>query len=68
MLKPDVPDGGGEPDCQPPSGGCVLKHLYRLLICRLMIQPPSGGCVLKHCLYGVFSFVGFASRLQAAVC
>ena len=32
---------------QPPSGGCVLKHL--LLVAKICKdkQPPSGGCVLK---------------------
>ena len=52
---------------QPPSGGCVLKRLYRLQIALRSSQPPSGGCVLKL-------FVGrrlidvCSSRLQAAVC
>ena len=35
---------------QPPSGGCVLKHVFFTysMIALLMKQPPSGGCVLKH--------------------
>ena len=32
---------------QPPSGGCVLKHLTRLNPPPMQSQPPSGGCVLK---------------------
>ena len=34
--------------CQPPSGGCVLKHRNRLLFIPRIHQPPSGGCVLKQ--------------------
>nr|DAQ97065.1 MAG TPA: hypothetical protein [Herelleviridae sp.] len=34
---------------QPPSGGCVLKHLLRVLLYLCLNQPPSGGCVLKLC-------------------
>ena len=38
-------------ECQPPSGGCVLKHIIVLFSIQVSItQPPSGGCVLKHCL------------------
>ena len=37
---------------QPPSGGCVLKHLVALKMHRLTLQPPSGGCVLKRALSG----------------
>ena len=33
---------------QPPSGGCVLKHLEGLIEDEAGRQPPSGGCVLKH--------------------
>ena len=33
---------------QPPSGGCVLKHLHPALCLHEGAgQPPSGGCVLK---------------------
>ena len=32
---------------QPPSGGCVLKHIKLCLVAPLPAQPPSGGCVLK---------------------
>ena len=32
---------------QPPSGGCVLKHVLLLLDVAVVVQPPSGGCVLK---------------------
>ena len=32
---------------QPPSGGCVLKHIRGHLITGTLLQPPSGGCVLK---------------------
>ena len=32
---------------QPPSGGCVLKHLPARLRRHPRRQPPSGGCVLK---------------------
>ena len=35
---------------QPPSGGCVLKPLFRKCNRRNGIQPPSGGCVLKQFL------------------
>ena len=49
MLKRDVL---GQPTIgevtQPPSGGCVLKHMISALIKSLRNQPPSGGCVLKH--------------------
>ena len=53
---------------QPPSGGCVLKHVGKT---QLMMadsdQPPSGGCVLK--LGKAFKDVNQRpSRLQAAVC
>ena len=33
---------------QPPSGGCVLKHLTCHQTVQAICQPPSGGCVLKH--------------------
>ena len=33
--------------CQPPSGGCVLKHHKPNAARRPARQPPSGGCVLK---------------------
>ena len=32
---------------QPPSGGCVLKHLHSIYAVSQENQPPSGGCVLK---------------------
>ena len=32
---------------QPPSGGCVLKLIFRHFVGGYYIQPPSGGCVLK---------------------
>ena len=32
---------------QPPSGGCVLKHIGGQNNTLLVDQPPSGGCVLK---------------------
>ncbi len=32
---------------QPPSGGCVLKPIFRLSDSQKSDQPPSGGCVLK---------------------
>ena len=32
---------------QPPSGGCVLKRLGRIVGAFDGDQPPSGGCVLK---------------------
>ena len=38
---------------QPPSGGCVLKHLKAKGSNMKKIQPPSGGCVLKHLKVGV---------------
>ena len=41
--------------CQPPSGGCVLKHSNKSLFRMELAQPPSGGCVLKPMLYqGLF--------------
>ena len=33
---------------QPPSGGCVLKHLIVEIHRTAYWQPPSGGCVLKQ--------------------
>ena len=33
---------------QPPSGGCVLKQLGRIVATDRLGQPPSGGCVLKR--------------------
>ena len=33
---------------QPPSGGCVLKHIALFPFVIPPSQPPSGGCVLKH--------------------
>ena len=35
-------------DCQPPSGGCVLKPVFLILLKKFSTQPPSGGCVLKQ--------------------
>ena len=35
-------------DCQPPSGGCVLKLSLFISSCGKICQPPSGGCVLKQ--------------------
>ena len=32
---------------QPPSGGCVLKHMRVSTEEQDLTQPPSGGCVLK---------------------
>ncbi len=52
---------------QPPSGGCVLKHMLMMLIKLLNPQPPSGGCVLKHILE-LHSYRLNLSRLRAAVC
>ena len=34
-------------DCQPPSGGCVLKQCLGCGGLGIDSQPPSGGCVLK---------------------
>ena len=37
------------PQSQPPSGGCVLKHILNHHSSTfLQNQPPSGGCVLKQ--------------------
>ena len=36
------------PARQPPSGGCVLKHLTVRWSHKTQFQPPSGGCVLKQ--------------------
>ena len=33
---------------QPPSGGCVLKHVIAGIDDFDLVQPPSGGCVLKQ--------------------
>ena len=33
---------------QPPSGGCVLKHVFEGFEKCEDWQPPSGGCVLKQ--------------------
>ena len=33
---------------QPPSGGCVLKHVSQSPKSFFKYQPPSGGCVLKQ--------------------
>ena len=52
---------------QPPSGGCVLKHLQRNQKQIELLQPPSGGCVLKQNNKGGFEQLT-NSRLQAAVC
>ena len=35
-------------DCQPPSGGCVLKPTIAANQFCYLFQPPSGGCVLKR--------------------
>ena len=46
-------------DSQPPSGGCVLKHVLEATRGIVSFQPPSGGCVLKLairlviCLFGI---------------
>ena len=34
-------------NAQPPSGGCVLKHVVQAAFDFVQAQPPSGGCVLK---------------------
>ena len=40
---------------QPPSGGCVLKHVGIENIANMKAQPPSGGCVLKRCFWIAWS-------------
>ena len=60
-------DAFGRPSGQPPSGGCVLKHLSRSVWRYRFYQPPSGGCVLKLLLHWT-PLIIFPSRLQAAVC
>ena len=52
-LRVETGNGCGHDDktAQPPSGGCVLKHIGYLLGTVFVIQPPSGGCVLKHIGY-----------------
>ena len=35
-------------EIQPPSGGCVLKLIFKYAAIVKEIQPPSGGCVLKQ--------------------
>ena len=39
---------------QPPSGGCVLKPIYKRSVVVVKGQPPSGGCVLKLFAFGFF--------------
>ena len=53
---------------QPPSGGCVLKHIGNKAGKCAYAQPPSGGCVLK--LERICDNLERVrtSRLQAAVC
>ena len=48
MLKPLVCQFVDFAYSQPPSGGCVLKHVG-LRVGKSVVnnQPPSGGCVLK---------------------
>ena len=38
---------------QPPSGGCVLKHIHSIAKNNVQTQPPSGGCVLKLTLTSI---------------
>ena len=47
MLKQDMVVIHQTIICQPPSGGCVLKHTESQTRRREPTQPPSGGCVLK---------------------
>ena len=50
MLKRLMMVRGCIPPAQPPSGGCVLKHLLCVCLFVGVGQPPSGGCVLKPSL------------------
>ena len=52
---------------QPPSGGCVLKRVYKIHTAPYIFQPPSGGCVLKPLALSARNTY-ISSRLQAAVC
>ena len=52
---------------QPPSGGCVLKHLAPYHKRLLIVQPPSGGCVLKPTSSAIW-FILSCSHLRVAVC
>ena len=54
--------------CQPPSGGCVLKRAANNAPEKVVNQPPSGGCVLKLKTVDLETRLSTASRLQAAVC
>ena len=48
MLKQYCLYAHGRVDCQPPSGGCVLKRAFAATAEGACCQPPSGGCVLKQ--------------------
>ena len=48
MLKPPFGLLDINQNCQPPSGGCVLKLDKAARAAFGVDQPPSGGCVLKH--------------------
>ena len=52
---------------QPPSRGCVLKHLTSTEKPAYLLQPPSRGCVLKQNIKIQNFYIG-CSRLRAAVC
>ena len=68
MLKLTVSGNNQTKSVQPPSGGCVLKHLTTPRIAKNATQPPSGGCVLKRVRLSYIGHAEDASRLQAAVC
>mgnify|MGYP001640088121 CR=1 FL=1 len=67
MLKHDEYKDSIELELQPPSGGCVLKHILNKYYEHIAYQPPSGGCVLKRLMCGECE-LKIVSRLQAAVC
>ena len=52
-VETSLPSGVLFGSGQPPSGGCVLKHLANERGLLSLVQPPSGGCVLKPLRRGV---------------
>ena len=61
MLKLHHPIYDHSSYLQPPSGGCVLKHLNASATYTAYGQPPSGGCVLK-----LFRFPVSVANMAAA--
>ena len=55
-------------DCQPPSGGCVLKPLGAVVAVVEAEPAAFGRLCVETSVMGYKLLTGLASRLRAAVC